>query len=272
MSRPMRTGNTRIPVGARNRVGRTSSRESNEASNRVGTGSFMMDFRSPDIGLSVALLAWATGTYGLKFVRRRNPLLGVAWWVVTASSVNALVFMATGWSCASGVAHFLDTFTRGFGIPVIAAAGMMAVTHEYRPMAQQVVMLFGIAAVGTMALMTLEFVDTVLPYFYVAMWALLALYLVYFVGRLLRAGEAWHATTTTLALVLSLIVAYVDDLYKMPGNAHGAVFSFPVLALLTWSYFAVAIYYAYCALERTRHAQRVGAARVLRWHEFTSFE
>ncbi|MBN3776515.1 hypothetical protein G3O06_02915 [Burkholderia sp. Ac-20345] len=232
----------------------------------------MMDLISPDIGLSVALLAWATGTYGLKFVRKRNPLLGVAWWVVTASSINALVFMATGWSCSSGIAHFLDLFTRGFGIPVIAAAGMMAVTHEYRPMAQQVVMLFGMAVVGTMALMTLEFVDIVLPYFYVAMWALLALYLVYFVVRLLRAGEALHAVTTTLALVLSLVVAYVDDLYEMPGNAHGSVFGFPVLALLTWSYFAVAIYYAYCALERKRHVERTGASRVLRWHEFTSFE
>ncbi|MDR0243715.1 MAG: hypothetical protein LBJ65_19130 [Burkholderia sp.] len=231
-----------------------------------------MNFRSPDIWLSVALLAWATGTYGLKFVRKRNPLLGFAWWVVTASSINALIFMATGWSCSSGVAHFLDIFTRAFGIPVIAAAGMMAVTHEYRPMAQQVVMLFGMAVVGTLALMTLEFVDIVLPYFYVAMWALLALYLGYVAVRLLRAGETFHAATTTLALVLSLIVVYVDDLYKMPANAHGAVFSFPVLALLTWSYFAVAIYYAYCALERKHHVEMTDAAGMLRWQEFFSFE
>ncbi|MCA8022517.1 hypothetical protein [Burkholderia metallica] len=231
-----------------------------------------MDFTSPDIGLSVALLAWASGTYGLKFVRKRNPLLGVAWWVVTASSVNALVFMATGWSCVSGVAHFLDTFTRGFGIPVIAAAGMMAVTHEYRPAPEQVVMLFGIAVVGTIALTTLEFVDVVLPYFYVAMWASLTFYLVYVVVRLWRAGKAFHAITTTLALVLSLIVAYVDDLYGMPGNAYGAGFGFPVLALLTWSYFSVALYYAYCALERSSHVERGEPAGVLRWHRFTSFE
>nr|WP_230684484.1 hypothetical protein [Burkholderia cepacia] len=260
------------PMGVRNRVGRALIRRTNEASNRIGTGSFLMDFRSPNIALSVALLAWVTGTYGMKFVRKRNPLLGAAWWVVAASAINALIFMATGWSGSSGVAHFLDMFTRGFGIPVIAAAGMMAVTHEYRPMAQQVVMLFGMAVVGTMVLMTLEFVDIVLPYFYVAMWVLLALYLVYFVVRLLRVGEALHATTTTLALVLSLVVAYVDDLYKMPGNTHGAVFSFPVLALLTWSYFAVAIYYAYCALERKRHVETAGAAGMLRWREFTSFE
>lgn len=232
----------------------------------------MMDFRSPDIALSVAVLAWVTGTYGMKFVRMRNPLLGAAWWVVAASAVNALIFMATGWSGSSGVAHFLDMFTRGFGIPVIAAAGMMAVTHKYRPMAQQVVMLLGMAVVGTMALMTLEFVDVVLPYFHVAMWVLLALYLVYFVARLLRAGEPLHAMTTALALVLSLVVAYVDDLYGLPGDAHGAVSGFPVLALLTWSYFAVAIYYAYCALERKRHVETAGAAGMIRWREFTSFE
>ncbi|AXF24792.1 hypothetical protein CUJ89_31640 [Burkholderia pyrrocinia] len=211
-----------------------------------------MDLKSLMLCFSSVALATTTGLYGLKFVRKRNYLLGLEWWVVTVSSTNALIFFATGSPFFYGISHFLDAFSRGFGMPLIAVAGLMTVTHGYRPSAWQDVLLFGIATVGTIVLVAAGFVKEVLPYFYVAMWGLLALYLAYFATRLLRAGQPFHALTTIVALVCSLAIACIYDFYKIPGEETNVVFNFYVLALLTWSYFTVAIYYAYCALERAQ--------------------
>ncbi|MGU7778870.1 hypothetical protein [Burkholderia sp. PU8-34] len=209
-----------------------------------------MDLRSASLCCSAALLALTTGIYGLKFVRKRNYLLGFEWWIVTFSASNALVFFVTGSPFSYGISHFLDAFSRGFGMPVVAVAGLMAVTHHYKPSVRQDVILFGIATIGTIVLVTTDFLDGILPYFYVAMWTALAIYLAYFVRRLLRAGETFHALTTIVALVGSLAIACIYDFYRIPGEATNIVFNFYVLALVTWSYFCASIYYAYCALER----------------------
>ncbi|PCE30477.1 hypothetical protein [Burkholderia ubonensis] len=208
-----------------------------------------MDLREIVLCLASILLASTTGIYGVKFLRRRNYLLGIEWLVVTVSASNALLFFATGSPFCYGVSHFLDAFSRGFGMPVIAVAGLMAVTHHYKPSVRQDVILFGVAVVGTTILMTTDFIDGILPYFYVVMWTLLALYLAYFVKRLLNAGQTFHALTTLVALVSSLAIAYIYDFYKIPGEEHNIVFNFYTLALLTWSYLVVSLSHAYWALE-----------------------
>ncbi|MBN3787956.1 hypothetical protein [Burkholderia sp. Ac-20353] len=217
-----------------------------------------MDHRSLALCLSSVALATTTGIYGFKFVRKRNFLLGFEWWIVTISSTNALIFFATESPVSYGISHFLDAFSRGFGMPVIAVAGLMAVTHGYRPSVRQDVLLFVLAAVGTVVLVSAGFLQHVLPYFYVTMWALLSVYLAGFVMRLLRAGHALHALTTTVALVASLAIACIYDFYRIPGEDTNVVFNFYVLALLTWSYFTVVLYYAYCALEREKGRSQAG--------------
>ncbi|TCW86875.1 hypothetical protein C5O80_02660 [Burkholderia sp. SRS-46] len=209
-----------------------------------------MDLRAVSLCFSSAVLASTTGVYGVKFLRKRNFLLGIEWLIVTFSASNALIFFVTGSPFSYGISHFLDAFSRAFGMPVVAVAGLMAVTHDYKPSVRQDVMLFGIAVVGTIALVTTDFMEEILPYFYVVMWTLLALYLAYFVKRLLDAGLKFHAMTTFVALVCTLAIAYIYDFYKIPGEEQNVVFNFFVLALLTWSYFVVSIYHAYCALER----------------------
>ncbi|BAX63133.1 hypothetical protein [Burkholderia stabilis] len=218
-----------------------------------------MDHRSLALCLASATLATTTGIYGFKFVRKRNFLLGFEWWIVTISATNALIFFATESPVSYGISHFLDAFSRGFGMPVIAVAGLMTVTHGYRPSVWQDVLLFVLATVGTIALVTADFLKGPLPYFYVTMWTLLAIYLAGFVMRLLRAGHAFHALTTLVALAASLAIACIYDFYKIPGDETNVVFNFYVLALLTWSYFTVVIYYAYCALEREQGRSRDGA-------------
>lgn len=209
-----------------------------------------MDHRSLALCLSSAILAATTGVYGFKFVRKRNFLIGFEWWIVTISASNALIFFATDSPLSYAISHFLDAFSRGFGMPVIAVAGLMAVTHGYRPSVRQDVALFVLATAGTVALVTVGALQPVLPYFYVTMWALLSIYLAGFVLRLLRAGHAFQALTTTVGLVASLAIACIYDFYRIPGEETNVVFNFYVLALLTWSYLTAMLYYAYRALEQ----------------------
>ncbi|KER74627.1 hypothetical protein [Burkholderia aenigmatica] len=218
-----------------------------------------MDHRSLALCLASATLAATTGVYGFKFVRKRNFLLGFEWWIVTISATNALIFFATESPVSYGISHFLDAFSRGFGMPVIAVAGLMAVTHGYRPSVRQDALLFVLATVGTIALVAAGVLHSVLPYFYVTMWTLLSLYLAGFVMRLLRAGHVFHALTTAGALVASQAIACIYDFYRIPGDETNVVFNFYVLALLTWSYFVVVLYYAYCALERDHERGQIRA-------------
>ena len=217
-----------------------------------------MDHRSLVLCLSSATLAATTGVYGFKFVRKRNFLLGFEWWIVTISASNAVIFFATESPVSYFISHFLDAFSRGFGMPVIAVAGLMAVTHGYRPSIRQDVTLFVLATLGTIALVA-GVLQHALPYFYVAMWTLMSIYLAGFAWRLARAGHALHALTTTLALVASQAIACIYDFYRSPGEDPNVFSIFYVLALLTWLYLTVALYYAYGALEREKGRSRTGA-------------
>ncbi|RQQ46333.1 hypothetical protein [Burkholderia stagnalis] len=223
-----------------------------------------MDHRTFVLCLASGLLATTTCIYGVKFLKKRNYLLGLEWLIVTVSSTNALIYFATGFEISGLVSHVLDAFSRGFGMPIVAVAGLMAVTHGYKPTARQDVALFAMSFAGTAVLVGAGFVAKVLPYFYVVMWALLSIYLAYFVRRLLRAGQLFHAMTTTVALVASQAIACIYDFYPIPGDAHNVVFNFFVLALLTWSYVTVVLYYAYGALERANRTASAGEIRSAR--------
>jgi hypothetical protein len=80
--------------------------------------------------------------YGAAFIRRKNYLLGVEFLIVGVSATNFATFMATGWMANYNIAMFLDAFSRGVGIPIIAALGLMAVTHNYKPSVTSDVILF----------------------------------------------------------------------------------------------------------------------------------
>ncbi|MFM0557284.1 hypothetical protein P0D69_40985 [Paraburkholderia sediminicola] len=220
-----------------------------------------MDQRSLILCFSAALLAITSGVYGLKFLKKRNYLLAIEWLVVAFSSSNALNFFATGSPFSYGISHFLDAFSRGPGMPIITVVGLMAVTQGYKPSLRLDIVLLGGAVVGTIVLVSADFMTKILPYFYVVMWAVLSIYLAYFVRKLLGAGQIFHSVTVTLALVSSQTIACIYDFYQIPGDEHNVVFNFYVLALVTWSYLNVSIYYAYCALERALERPALSANR-----------
>lgn len=216
-----------------------------------------MDLRSLVLALSSALLALSSFFYGWKIIKKRNYLLGLEMWIVGISATNAIVFFVTGNVVSYEISHFFDAFSRGFGMPVIAVAGLMAITHGYKPSIRQDVAVFATAFALTFVLVGADFIAGVLPYFYLAMWIWLSIYLAYFVKRLLNVGATLEALGVAVSLATSLAIAGIYDFYKIPGEETNVVLNFYTLALCTWAFLMPAIYYGYCALERTRNGRTV---------------
>ncbi|HCF0446458.1 TPA: hypothetical protein NH694_004693, partial [Pseudomonas aeruginosa] len=100
--------------------------------------------------LSCILLVISGLFYGAAFIRRKNYLLGLEFLIVGISASNFTTFIATGWQANYNIAIFLDAFSRGVGVPVIATLGLMAVTHDYKPSPAKDILIFvaGFAATG----------------------------------------------------------------------------------------------------------------------------
>ncbi|MCS0630521.1 hypothetical protein NX786_14370 [Telluria mixta] len=211
-----------------------------------------MELKNLILCLATVLLLATSLVYGVKFLRKRNYLLGVEWLVVTLSTSNLLIFLLSGAQIPYAISHFCDAFSRGFGIPVIGTLGLMAVTHRYRPSKLVDVLIFAGSAAGTAVLVYSDAVAGPLPYFYVLMWTVFSLYMMYFAYRLLRAGEQRHALIVIVGLVAGEAIACIYDFYRIPGDNDMAIFF--TLALTTWAFNIVEMYYAYGALERAETA------------------
>ncbi len=200
--------------------------------------------------IACVLLVLSGLGYGVAFIRRKNYLLGVEFLIVGISATNFTTFIATGWQANYNVALFLDAFSRGVGVPIIATLGLMAVTHNYKPSRAKDVILFVAAFAATAIYYLWPGFKELLPYFYVLMWSFYTLFLVYFIGRLLRAGESLHALATLLGGAAGLTIALRYDFYPIPGDDTKMIFM--TCAFLTWSYSIVQLFYAYGALQRSR--------------------
>jgi hypothetical protein len=200
--------------------------------------------------LTCVLLISSGGIYGIKFLRKGNVLLGLEWLIVAFSGSNLLIFLLTQSQISYGISFFCDAFSRGFGIPIVTVLGLMAVTHNYKPSKLKDAAIFTITFASTLVMIKADFMVKPLPYFYVAMWFAYSLYLAYFISRLVRAGERLHALGVTVAAVSGLIVACIYDFYPIPGDDTKAIFL--SIALVTWSYMMIQLYYAFFALERAK--------------------
>lgn len=193
------------------------------------------------------VLALSSWIYGAKFLKKNNYLLGLEWWIVAFSATNFVSFMLTEWHVNYSITMFLDSFSRSFGMPVIAVLGLMALTHNFKPSALKEIMLFAAAFAGTFVVFTADFFNEARPYFYVIMWTIFSIYLCYFILRLIQAEEGLHAMATAVTAVVGLAVAIVYDFFPIPGDDNYMIFM--TWAFITWSYGAIQLYYAYVALE-----------------------
>ena len=211
-----------------------------------------MDLKFTILCLATVLLLATSLVYGVKFLRKQNYLLGLEWLVVTLSTSNLLIYLLSQAKLPYSISYFCDAFSRAFGIPVIATAGLMAVTHRYAPSKFLDIVFFAGSIAGTAFLVSADIMAKPLPYFYLFMWTAFSIYLAYFAYRFLRAGENRHALGVILALVSGQAIASIYDFYKIPGDEEQVIFF--TLALTTWSYMLAQLYYAYGALERVEAA------------------
>jgi len=211
-----------------------------------------MDLKFTILCLATVLLLATSLVYGVKFLRKQNYLLGLEWLVVTLSTSNLLIYLLSQAKLPYSISYFCDAFSRAFGIPVIATAGLMAVTHRYAPSKFLDIVFFAGSIAGTAFLVSADIMAKPLPYFYLFMWTAFSIYLAYFAYRLMRAGENRHALGVILALVSGQAIASIYDFYKIPGDEEQVIFF--TLALTTWSYMLAQLYYAYGALERVEAA------------------
>lgn len=207
-----------------------------------------MDVQYLIVCCSIFILMAASSIYGVKFLKKRNFLLGFEWLIVAFSATNFLYFFLTGVKAAYSISYFCDAFSRGFGIPIITTAGLMTLTHHYRPSVLMDIVLFAGAVAGTVALVAVDAIAPFKPWYYVAMWSAFSLYQVYFAVRLLNVGETGHAVGVILTMLACQGIAVIYDFYTLPGDSEHMVFY--ILAVLAWSFLCVETYYAYCALER----------------------
>jgi hypothetical protein len=192
--------------------------------------------------------------FGWRFIRRYgNYLLGLEMAVVGTSGTNFLF-----WSLLSGdvdspfyrVAYFFDAFSRSFGATLILVLGLMAVTHRYKPSRTFDVGVFGLAALGGLALGGLHD-DTLhvgVATFYVVMNLLTTLFLAYFAKKLWEIGARSAAIWTTLVTAAATFIAVTYDFFPLPfDDADRTIFY--TLALTTWGAQAVAYFYGYRAMH-----------------------
>ena len=214
-----------------------------------------MDLRSIVLALTGATLACTGLFYGVRFMQRGNHLIGVEWLVMGISSTNATVFFLTQSPQAYNIAHFFDAFSRAFGLPVVTSAGLLVITHGYRPTAFQEILYFALSFAAAALLVLVPALKPVLPVFYLVMWLVFTLFLVTFAADLLKQRIYLHFWLTVLAAAMSLAVAVIYDFFKIPGDETNPVFNFYTIALLTWAFLVTEIYYAYFALERVKLAK-----------------
>ncbi|MFU5460594.1 hypothetical protein ACM7WR_24955 [Pseudomonas aeruginosa] len=208
-----------------------------------------MSFREFAVCLAAFLLILSGLVFGIKFLRKRNYLLGLEWLVVAFSATNALLYFTMGWVASSYISLFCDAFSRGFGIPIVAVIGMMAVTHGYKPSIAKDFLFFGAAIAGTFVLVLSSAIAKPLPYFYVVMWSLYSVYLAFVICKLANVGEYLHAVGLTFSLLAGQAIATIYDFYKIPGDDETKTV-FYTFAMLVWAYNIGQTYFAYCALER----------------------
>src|SRR5947208_2351159 len=94
-----------------------------------------------------ALLLLSSFVYGVKFLKKANYLLGLEWLVITVSTANLMLYLFTEKASLYNISFFLDQFSRAIGIPVITIAGLLAVTHRYKPSVVADVLMFAVGIV-----------------------------------------------------------------------------------------------------------------------------
>jgi len=208
-----------------------------------------VDPRTLSICIAAIALAASGFFYGWKFCKLGNYLVGIEWFLLATSSTNFLIYELNHSPVNYFGVLFLDTFSRAFGLPVVTVAGLMVLTHRYRPSIRADVLFFVIPCVATLALIT-DYMADDLKYILLFMWTIFTAYLFYFAYVLQKYGQTRHAIAMLFTATINQAIAWMYDFYKIPGDDTNIFFNFYTIALYVWSYLTIQTYYSYCALKR----------------------
>lgn len=220
-----------------------------------------MELRTLLIIFSCLVTFASLGFFGIKFLQKKNYLLGIEWLILSASSGNFAVYWLTFAEAQYNVAIFFDAFSRLAGMTLITILGMMVVSHRFKPSTRFDTWAYVISAAATVLVLYVyeEVISPWLAYIYLGIWYVTAIYLADFCRRLFAVGRVavgLHMIIATLSLTI-LHTAY--DFYEIPGNETNLLLNFYFIAFIVWAYGYSAMYYGYIALEQ--ESERITDAR-----------
>jgi len=190
--------------------------------------------------MAADMLMIGAGYYaGWHFLRRYgNYLLGLEWLVVATSGVNFLVWALRGGDphrVQYDAAFFLDAFSRSIGITLILVAGLMRVTHRYKPSIGTDVGLFALAIGAGLYLQQFRTHELHVgpASFYLLGNLLTTLFLAYFVRRLWTIRAKGTAAWTALVTAAATGIALTYDFFPVPEQDPNRT-GFYIAALTVW--------------------------------------
>ena len=206
----------------------------------------MMDLHTFSLSLATFLLVAVAGVSGMALIDRRNYLLGDLWLLLAFSGCCFLFHGVYRAPATYDIAQLCDAFFKGMGGPLLATAGLMAVTHQYRPSRFASALILCAAVAVATQLEVDERLDTLRMVLRVATWSAFSIFLWYLAGRLAKVGEHRHALGVLLAMLTAQAIAVLAGVHL-------------VLEGLAASYLCIELFYAYCALERATARQTASA-------------
>lgn len=211
-----------------------------------------MSSRDLMIYVAVFSLVWVGFYYGYRFLKLKNDLLGYEWFVLAISAGNVMLDKAGIFDFSVHVWHFLDTFSKLFGITVIGTIGIMKVTHGLQLSKAKEISIFIFSLVLSYAFETLDAWRALLPVASILAAVVFLLFCAYLAQQAFKYLLRLHGWAMIFIIVLNVFVAAIQDYVRLPDEETAIFFNKWVMETLTWSLSFAEIFYVYRALARAK--------------------
>ena len=207
-----------------------------------------MDSQTFGLAMAAFLLVVTSGTSAFALGRRGNYLLSALWLLPCLSGASYLLFGLYGILIAHDISRLCDEILMVLGMPLIATAGLMAATHDFKP-SKRISTVFLIAVLAAVALLELaDSVFRITQALSLGMWLAFSIYLWYFARCLVRVGEFAHAAGIVAAVLSAQTVIAARNLHGLAGI--GASFNVQLFEILACTFMCAQMFLAYRALEQ----------------------
>ena len=211
-----------------------------------------MSSRDMMIYAAVSSLVWVGFYYGYRFLKLKNDMLGYEWFFLAVSAANVILDKAGVFGFSAHVWHYLDTFSKLFGVTLIGAIGLMKVTHNFELSKGKEVLVFVVALVLSYGFETLDFMRAALPVASLLAAVLFLIFCSYIVQQAFKYQLILHGWLMIVLIVLNLFVAALQDFMVLPNEETAIFFNKWVIETLAWSLIFTEIFYVYRDLARKK--------------------